>query len=221
MAVNPYKNKVVYDGTTLIDLTTDDVTAADVASGKKFHLPSGQPAVGTATAGAVIITDTTDSHGGTIREITSQETVYLQNNKTVTPSTSSQTVQPDVGYDALGQVTVNAMPSGTAGTPTATKGAVSNHSISVTPSVTNTAGYISGGTINGTAVSVSASELVSGSQTVTENDTYDVTNLAEVVVDVPSSSCNLTTKTVDIDGIGQIVTKDNVIRTATYNVIFR
>ena len=74
--------------------------------------------------------------------------------------------------------------SGTEGTPTATKGAVSNHSISVTPSVTNSAGYISGGTHNGTAVTVSASELVSGSQTVTENDTYDVTNLATLVVNV-------------------------------------
>lgn len=77
--------------------------------------------------------------------------------------------------------------SGTAGTPTATKGTVSNHSVLVTPSVTNTAGYISGGTINGTAVTVSASELVSGSDTVTTNDTYDVTNLAELIVNVSGS----------------------------------
>lgn len=77
-----------------------------------------------------------------------------------------------------------AVTSGTAGTPTATKGTVSNHSISVTPSVTNTAGYISGGTKTGTAVTVSASELVSGSETKTANGTYDVTNLAELVVNV-------------------------------------
>ncbi len=77
-----------------------------------------------------------------------------------------------------------AVSSGTAGTPTATKGTVSNHSVSVTPSVTNTEGYISGGTKTGTAVTVSASELVSGSETKTTNGTYDVTNLAEVVVDV-------------------------------------
>lgn len=48
---NEYKNKVVYGGNTLIDLTGDDVTAADVASGKKFHLPSGEPAVGTGSGG--------------------------------------------------------------------------------------------------------------------------------------------------------------------------
>lgn len=78
--------------------------------------------------------------------------------------------------------------AGSEGTPTATKGTVSNHSVSVTPSVTNTAGYISGGTKNGTAVSVSASELVSGSETKTANGTYDVTNLASLVVAIPFST---------------------------------
>lgn len=75
--------------------------------------------------------------------------------------------------------------SGTAGTPTATKGSVSNHAVSVTPSVTNTIGYITGGTKTGTAVTISASELVSGSQTITDNGTTDVTNLASVTVAVP------------------------------------
>ena len=90
--------------------------------------------------------------------------------------------------------------SGTAGTPTATKGTVSNHAISVTPSVTNTTGYIEGGTHTGTGVTVSASELVSGSQTITENDTYDVTNLASVIVNVSggSSYTLLTTKEVEV-----------------------
>lgn len=77
-----------------------------------------------------------------------------------------------------------AVASGTEGTPTATKGAVSNHAVTVTPAVTNAAGYIQGGTHSGTPVTVSASELVSGSETKTQNGTYDVTNLAELVVDV-------------------------------------
>jgi hypothetical protein len=34
MANNQYKNKVIYGGQTLIDLTADDVTRADVAAGK-------------------------------------------------------------------------------------------------------------------------------------------------------------------------------------------
>ena len=95
---------------------------------------------------------------------------------------SGDTVTAPAGYYASSAS--KAVASGTAGTPTATKGTVSNHSVSVTPSVTNTTGYITGSTKTGTAVTVSASELVSGSETKTENGTYDVTNLASLVVNV-------------------------------------
>lgn len=96
---------------------------------------------------------------------------------------SGDTVTVPSGY--YSQQAVAYVDSGTVGTPTATKGTVSNHSVSVTPSVTNTTGYITGGTKNGTAVTVSASELVSGSQTITDNGTTDVTNLASVTVAIP------------------------------------
>jgi len=77
-------------------------------------------------------------------------------------------------------------------TPSATKGAVSNHSVTVTPKVTRTAGWVSAGSSNGTAVTVSASELVSGSQTITDNGTVDVTNLASVTVNVPTGGASQT-----------------------------
>ncbi|MBQ1570232.1 MAG: hypothetical protein IIZ78_03825, partial [Clostridiales bacterium] len=79
------------------------------------------------------------------------------------------------------------VPSGTEGTPTATKGTVSSHSITVTPSVTNTGGYISGGTRSGTAVTVSASELVSGTVNITSNGTVDVSQYASASVSVPAT----------------------------------
>ena len=86
------------------------------------------------------------------------------------------TVTGPAGYYA--EQVSKTVQSGTAGTPTATKGAVSNHSVAVTPSVTNSTGYIEGGTKTGTAVSVSASELVSGTLSVTSSGTKDVTNYA-------------------------------------------
>lgn len=77
------------------------------------------------------------------------------------------------------------VPNGTAGTPTATKGTVSNHSISVTPSVTNTTGYITGSTKTGTAVTVTAAELESGNLAITENgNNISVSGYSTVSVNV-------------------------------------
>ncbi len=77
--------------------------------------------------------------------------------------------------------------AGTAGTPTVTKGPVSNNSITVTPSVTNTSGFIQGGTVSGTGATVSASELVSGTKSITANGNgIDVTNYQSVNVNVSS-----------------------------------
>lgn len=119
--------------------------------------------------------------------------------KTYTPYTYEQAekITPSAGYDGIEEVdlTVSAMPIGTAGTPTATKGTVSGHAISVTPSVTNTTGYITGGTKSGTAVSVSASELVSGTKNITASGTVDVTNYASASVSAGSASTPTTTIT--------------------------
>lgn len=104
---------------------------------------------------------------------------------------SGATVTAPSGYYASSASKTVA--SGTAGTPTATKGAVSNHSVNVTPSVTNTTGYITGSTKTGTAVSVSASELVSGTYNVTSSGTKDVTNYASA--SVPSGTAGTPTAT--------------------------
>lgn len=98
-------------------------------------------------------------------------------------SVSGDTVTAPAGYYSA--AASKAVSHVTAGTPTATKGTVSNHAVSVTPKVTNPAGYITAGTITGSAVTVTAAELVSGSETKTANGTYDVTNLASLVVAIP------------------------------------
>ena len=68
-----YNSKVVLaSGEVLIDLTGDDVTAADLAQGKKAHDKTGAPIVGTSTKDA----DTSDATAGAA-EILLGKTAYV------------------------------------------------------------------------------------------------------------------------------------------------
>lgn len=69
-------NKIIYNGSTLMDLTGDDVTAADVQSGKKFHLPDGTLGTGTNTADS----DTQDADAVS-SEILYSKTAYARGSK--------------------------------------------------------------------------------------------------------------------------------------------
>ena len=110
---------------------------------------------------------------------------------TQTTATASDVLYGKTLIIADGTMATGTIQTVTAGTPTATKGTVSNHSISVTPSVVNTTGYITGGTKNGTAVTINASELVSGTYTVNSNGTKDITNYASI--SVPSGNATAPT----------------------------
>lgn len=150
------------------------------------EITSGTAGTPTATKGSV------SNHSVSVTPSVTNTTGYITGGTktgTAVSVSASELVSGTYTVDSSGTKDVTnyasaSIPAGTAGTPSASKGAVSNHSVSVTPSVTNTTGWITGSTKTGTAVTVSASELVSGSETKTENGTYDVTNLAEVVVNV-------------------------------------
>lgn len=70
------KNKVIYGGTVLIDLTDATAVAADVASGKFFYGNDGIKTEGTSTKDS----DTTDATA-TAAEILATKTAYVNRNK--------------------------------------------------------------------------------------------------------------------------------------------
>lgn len=73
---NSYVNKVIYDGNVLIDLTSDTITAADLAYGKIAHDKSGAEITGISTKDST----TTDANA-TAAQILSSKTAYVNKNK--------------------------------------------------------------------------------------------------------------------------------------------
>ena len=107
-------NKVIYGGKTLIDLTSDTVTAESLASGIKAHDKSGEIITGTNDYDS----NTTDATAAAA-EILSGKTAYVNKNKltgtmpnngaqTGTISTKDGSVTIKQGYhDGSGKVTID------------------------------------------------------------------------------------------------------------------
>lgn len=108
-------------------------------------------------------------------------TPSLQAKTNINPTTSSQTITADSGYDGLSSVQINAMPTGTVTAPSSISGTSATvstgtntltltKSVSVTPNVT-TAGYVSSGTAGNASVSLTASVTTKAAATITPGTT--------------------------------------------------
>ena len=199
VTVGAISSTYVGSGITQRSSTDLTVSGAQVTAPSGYYSAQASKSVASGTAGTPTATKVVDADDASalITPSVTNTTGYITGGTKTGVSfyvtarelvSGNTAICDDAGSWDVAETETLVVPSGTEGTPTASKGTVSNHSVSVTPSVTNTAGYISGGTKTGTAVTVSASELVSGSETKTSNGTYDVTNLAELVVNVSSSS---------------------------------
>ena len=178
-------------------INNQDKTVTPTTSQQSISADSGYTGLGTVTVNRIptnyIIPSGNKSitSNGTNIDVTAYSTVSVNvsgggttinnQNKTVTPSTSQQSVTYDNGYTGLGTVTVNAMPSGTTTSPTSISGTSATVStgtntltltktISVTPRVT-TAGYVSAGTAGNSSVSLTASITTKAAATITPGTT--------------------------------------------------
>lgn len=109
-----YINKVIYGGTTLIDLTSDTVTTSDLAYGVTAHDKSGATITGTNTYDA----DTSDATASA-SEILATKTAYVNgskvtgnmtNNGAVTGTISTKAQQytvPQGFHDGSGKVSIS------------------------------------------------------------------------------------------------------------------
>ena len=206
-------NKCVINGTTYLDLSSDTVTADKLLQGYTAHDKNGAAIVGTATTSALVISDTTDSHGGTIRTITAQDTVELTT-KSITQNGTYDA--EDDNYDGYSSVTVNVSggvtPTGNIDITQAGVTDVTNYATATVPSGSATPAS----SITGTSATVST-----GTNTLTLSKT--VSNTPQVSAGYISSgtagnssvslTANVTTKSAATITPG---TTDQTIASGTY-----
>lgn len=118
-------------------------------------------------------------------------TALVEAKNSIKDAIKSKGVTPEGGLvtyaDAISRINVSGGPAiqGKQGIPEIIKSEVNNHSVSISTKVSNTEGYIPGGTITGESTVVSASDLVDGNYNVSINTETDITNYKTVTTSVP------------------------------------
>ena len=151
--------------------------------------------------GTYMLIDTSSGGGGA--------SISLQAKTNINPTTSSQTIRADSGYDGLSSVQINAMPSGSASTPATTITADPTISVSSSGLITSTvsvsqsivptvsAGYISSGTSGTVSVNGSnTSQLTAKAAT-----TYNTSTTDQTIVSGQYLTGTQTIKAVQVSGL--------------------
>lgn len=135
----------VEEGVGGIDTSDATAAAGDIMLDKTAYV-DGEKVTGSFTIDSELSEqDNLIARISTALEGKASATPTLQS-KTVSPSTSSQIVEPDNGYDGLSSVIVNAMATATQATPSISV----NSSGLITASATQTEGYVTSGTKSAT-----------------------------------------------------------------------
>lgn len=195
---------VTYKGNTLATVSNNTKTLK--TAGKYME---GDVTL-TDTSSTMVVSETLDANGGIIKTITTTDEVNLQT-KTITPTSSVQTVNPDTGYDGFSQVIVNAGSGGGGSSTLTTKTITVNGTYNA--SSDNADGYSSvivnvptGSTINNQNKTVTPSESI---QSITADSGY--TGLGTVTVNgIPFDYVG--------SGIDQLDSSDLTVSGATVTV---
>ena len=207
--------------TATLSLTTKAATTITPTSSSQTAVAKNVYTTGVITIAAVptetksitangTYTPTSGKFFSSVTVSVSSGTTINNQNKTVTPTTASQSITADSGYTGLGTVTVNAIQTETkSATPTTA-------SQDITPS---SGKYLTKVTV---AAIPSTYIVPSGTTTITANGTYNVKNYASATVSVSGGAVSNQNKTVTPSESSQSITADSGytgLGTVTVNAI--